>query len=249
MSRASRGFRLTGKIIKILFFTLIFSLIGILLWRMASSGDPKSMKTITVNDSLYEAYEEKGKALSLFRQTQNKLTYADYNYGFFAVTDCIFIPDANQIQLVFRYNNAAVRDLMEKYDLESTPDPAVELYDVTLLLATDLTPENEADNKGNDPEAVAFTRLKPSSISKEQKTRYNYRRLVFDLNEVDLALPELCSEDGLLLAAYVDIYYVGDTDYEEKPYGSLCIYDYILPQKPAKLSGRDLKALAAYRED
>jgi len=249
MSRASRGLRLTGKIITVLFFTLIFSLIGILIWRMASSGDPKSMKTITVNDALYEAYEKKGEDLSMFRQTQNTVTYAEYNYGFFAVTDCIFLPDANQIQLVFRYNNAAIRDLTEQYGLTATPDRAEDLYDVTLLLATDLTPEDPSDNKGNDPESVAFTRLHPVSVSRDQKNLYTYRRFVFDLGQEDLSLSELCAEQGQLLAAYVDIYYNQAIDYEASPYGTLCIYDYIQPKEDAKLTSRDVKAIRAYRED
>ena len=249
MSRASRGFRLTGKIIKTLFFTLIFSVIGILLWRMASSGDPRSMKTVTVNDALHSAYEQNGEELVLFRQTQNKLTYAENNYGFFAVTDCLFIPDANQIQLVFRYNKAAVRDLMDRYQLQSIPDAADELYDVTLLLATDLTPENDADNKGNNPDSVAFTRLKPISVSEDQKTRYYYRRLVFDLNEAELSLSDLVAENGVLLAAYVDIYYANDVDYEKNSYGTLCVYDYISPRTSAKLTRNDVAALKAYRED
>lgn len=249
MSRVSRGFRLTGKIIKILFFTLIFSLIGILLWRMATSGDPKSMKTITVNDALYEAYEQKGDSLTVFRQNQKAITQADYNRGFFAITDCIFIPDANQIQIVFRYNNAAIRDLSEKYGMTSLPDRESDLYDVTLLLATDLTPEDDSDNKGNKPESVAFTRLHPVSSSKDQKSLYTYRRLVFDLDVANLSLSELCAEDGILLAAYIDVYYNQDIDYEKSPYGTLCIYDYIQSTKSEKLPSRDIKAIRAYRED
>lgn len=249
MSRASRGFRLTGKIIKALFFTVIFSLIGILLWRIASSSDPKSMKAVTPNDALLAAYEQSGQSLPLFRQTQNTLTYADENYGFFAVTDCLFIPDANQIQLVFRYNKAAIRSLMDEHGLTEIPDAEDELYNVTLLLATDLTPDNKDDNKGNQEGRVAFTRLEPSSVDSDQKTRYYYRRMVFDLDTVGLSLSDLTAEDGLLLAAYVDIYYVNDVDYEQKSDGTLCVYDYISPRKDAHLTRRDIAAIEAYRED
>ena len=62
MSRVSRGFRRTGKAIKFLFFTVVFSVIALLLWRIFSSGDPKSMKSLTVNEDLTAAYERQGEA-------------------------------------------------------------------------------------------------------------------------------------------------------------------------------------------
>ena len=54
----------------------------------------------------------------------------------------------------------------------------------------------------------------------------HYRRLVFDLDEGEVSLEELM-ESGLLLAVYADFYYKEDIQYDEKPYGALCLYDYL----------------------
>ncbi len=245
MSRASRGFRIFGKTVKILFFLLVFSVIFFLLWRVFSSDDPKSMEQLTVNDKLCAAYEQNGNELYMFRQNLDMITRADHNYGYFAITDSVFIPAANQIQITFRYNNSTIGHLVEDKGLSETPSRDDELFDVTLLLATDLTPENTEDNLGNDPASVKMTRLHASSVTEDTKNIYNYRRFVFDLDEIGVSLEKLL-EDGELLAVYTDIYYVGDVNYDETPYGALCIYDHLSPKETVKLSGKDKRALRDY---
>lgn len=249
MSRVSRGFRITAKIIKGLFFAVVFSVIALLLWRVFSSGDPKSMEALTVNEKLVAAYEREGDELYMFRQSLNKTTYGKNNYGYFTITDCVFIPEANQVQLVLRYNNATIRALTEDYGLSELPDRSDELYDLTLVLATDLTPDDTSDNAGNDPESVAFTRLQPVSVTSDEKNLYNYRRFVFDLEEAGLSLSELTGEGGLLLAAYADIYYVEDIRYDEYAYGTLCVYDYLQEKKEARPESADLRALRDASEE
>ncbi len=245
MSRVSRGLRWTGRIIKFLFFCVIFGVIAMLIWRMASSSDPDSMHLPSVNEDLATAYEQKGEALSMFRQGQRSITSGEKNYGYFSVTDALFIPDANQIQIVVRYNNSTLRALTEDYGLSEVPSREAELFDVSLTLATDLTPENAEDNLGNAEDSVAFTRIHPVSVDKDAKNLYNYRRLVFDLDSVGLSLPELL-ESGELLAVYADIYYNEDIDYQREAYGTLCLYDYLSEIDPAGLKGKDIKALDAY---
>ncbi len=245
MSRVSRTFRWTGRIVKFLFFCIIFGVISLLVWRMASSGDPDSMHLPAVNDKLAAAYEQAGGELYLFRQEQNSITRAESNAGYFSVTDALFIPEANQVQIVVRYNNSTIRALCEDYGLAETPDRSAELYDVTLLIATDLTPDNDADNSGNDPASVAFTRIRPTSVEKDQKNLYNYRRLVFDLDSAGLSLAELL-ESGEWLAAYADFYYVEDIDYEATPYGTLCLYDFQSERDRAKLDKEDRQAIEAH---
>ena len=246
MSRVSRGFRFFGRVIKALFFLLIFSVIFFLIWRVFSSTKPpQSVASLTVNEDLYEAYLDEGNDLRLWRQSQNELTRAENNAGYFGAADCVLIPGANQVQLLARYNNSTIRALAEDYALPSTPSREEELYDVTLLLAIDLTPEITEDNAGNDPASVQFVRVHASSSVPAQKNMYNYRRLVFDCDEVGVSLEELI-EEKLLLAVYADFYYKEDIRYEENPYGTLCLYDYLSETLVDKLDGADKRALKEY---
>ena len=248
MSRASRGFRIFGKTVKFLFLLLVFSVIFFLFWRIFSSDNPKSMEQLTVNDKLAAAYEEDGNDLYMFQQKLDMITRTERNYGYFAITDSVFIPAANQIQITFRYNNSTITHLAEDKELSETPAREDELFDVTLLLATDLTPENTEDNLGNDPDSVKFTRVHASSVSSDTKNIYNFRRFVFDLDEVGVSLDELL-EDGELLAVYTDVYYIGDVNYDETPYGTLCLYDHLAKTYDVKLSGADRRALKKYGKD
>lgn len=247
MSRASRGFRLFGKTIKILFFLLVFSVIFFLFWRIFSSGNPKSMEGVTPNDKVVSAYEQEGDELTMFKQNLDMITRAEHNYGYFAVTDSVFIPSANQIQITFRYNKSTIEHLAEDKNLGEIPDRDSELFDVTLLLATDLTPENTDDNLGNDPESVQMTRIHATSVTSETKSVYNYRRLIFDLDESGLSLEELVESEELL-AVYTDVYYIEEINYDEPAYGTLCLYDHLSNTYDVKLSGADKRALRKYGE-
>ena len=245
MSRARRILKLSGCLIKLLFSLVIATVCAALLWRVFSSGDPKSMKQLDINENLYNAYVENGEDLYMFKQEQNSITRAENNYGYFSVTNCRFIPDANQAQIVFRYNNSTIRSLAKDYSLPNVPDRAEELYDVTLLLAIDLTPENTEDNATNDPESVRFVRVHASSHTRDTKLMYNYYRLVFDIGEYGEDIKELL-DSKLLLAVYADVYYINDLDYEKTPYGTLCLYDYISENKPQELESADKRALEEF---
>ena len=249
MSRVSRGFRITGKIIKLIFFMMVFSVCGILLWRIFSSGDPASMKALTPNDRLLGAYELYGDDMRLIRQEQRTITSAESNYGYFSVTECVFLPESNQVQIVVRYNSSTIRSLQEDFSLAELPDRSEELFDVTLVCATDLTPDVSEDNYGNDSESVKMTRIHPveSLTASDTKNLYNYRRFVFDLEGSGIDLSSM-TEDDLLLAVYCDIYYNGHIRYDEPAYGTLCLYDFESEIKEGRLHHRDEKALKAYAE-
>ena len=139
--------------------------------------------------------------------------------------------------------------MAEDYGLDQVPDRTEDLYDLTLVLATDLTPDVAEDNAGNDSESVAFTRLHPVSVMSDEKNLYNYRRFVFDLDEIGMDLSELTGEGGLLLAMYADVYYVEDIRYEEYAYGTLCVYDYLQEKQTVELKGADLRALQKKSEE
>jgi hypothetical protein len=225
MSIVGKGFKLMGCLIKLLFGLLIFAVCGFLLWRIFSSSTPDSLTDISVNDAIYEAYEADGE-LGAFRQEQGTITRGARSPGYFSITHTVFIPEANQIQVVLRYNNSTITATAEDYGLEETPARSDNIYDVTLLFAIDITPENKDDNLETDEDSVRFVRVHASDCESGEKNLYNFRRFVFDLETSELDLNYLLDEE-LLIAVYTDVYYIGDLDYEETPYGTLCLYDYL----------------------
>ena len=46
-----------------------------------------------------------------------------------------------------------------------------------------------------------------------------------------------------VLAVYVDVYYLGDLDYEAEPYGTICIYDYAAENTYGTLTKQEIAAL------
>lgn len=222
----------------IVFGTSIF-----FLWRVFSSGDPKDMAALDVNPPVlaaYEAAEAAGAELTVYSQEQDHITRAEHNYSYFAVTDVKFVEEADQVQVLFRYNNSTIRHLVEDYGLPAIPERSADLYDVTLYVAYDLTPGDPTDNDGNDPESVKFIRYYPTSHTAAQKNLYNYRKFIFD--GVDMTVTE-----NPVLAVYVDVYYKEDVDYGKDSYGTLIIYDYASERIPYTLSKGDREALAAYK--
>ena len=61
MSRANRVFKLGGCLIKCLVSLVIASICAFLLWRIFSSGDPKTMSTLSVNENIHTAYQRDGE--------------------------------------------------------------------------------------------------------------------------------------------------------------------------------------------
>ncbi len=247
MSRASKGFRIAGNLIKFAAASVIAAVIILLLWRIVSSGTPGELDAMIPNDRLAAAYETHGNDLYIFKQGHKSITTAERNYGYFAITDYYIIPDANQIQLVFRYNNSTIRSLAQDYSLAEVPSKDAELFDLSMVIQTDLTPENKDDNAGNIAEAVNKTRIYPVSAQRERTSLYNYFRYVFDLDEAGLSLSELL-ESGELLAVYLDVYYNEDVNYEEYAYGTLFLYDYKTDIIEQRLSMKDRRAIRDYNK-
>ena len=240
----------TAKVIKIVLkvfcLLLVFGTTAFFLWRVFSSGNPKSLERLTPNAALRDAClaaDEAGETLTVRYQFQEDYitSVVNKNYGYFAVTDTKFIPDAKQVQVLFRYNNSTIRHLKEDYKLPELPDRDEELYDVTLYVLYDLTPDVESDNDGKTPEAVKAVRYHATSSEAGKKNLYNFRKLVFDgVEQTDEDLP--------LLAVYVDFYYVGDVDYEEEAYGALPLYLYTDIWDPYEPSKAEWEAIRNYSD-
>ena len=239
----SRTPRIIGRIVRAMAVLLVFSVCGVLLWRVFSSGDPDSMKVLTVNEHTYAAYEEHGDSLLLQYQNQDTITRGESNAGYFSVTQYVFIPQANQVQLVFRYNNSTIKNLARDYQLSEVPSKDETLFDVTLVTSKDLTPNNREDNytdDGTTPENLELKRYYPTEIctTRDTTSLYTYYRYVFDGISV---------EDDIV-GVFADVYYVEDIDYEKNAYGTLCLYDDESKWIEQKLSGKDIEALKAYGE-
>lgn len=242
-----RVWRIIKKAVKIIAFTIIFGTIGLLFLRMFSSGDPSSMKALAINDRLVEAYRANGELRAL-TQSENVITHENdeekgYNYGYFTTTSSIFFPTADQVQIIFRYNDSTLRHLAEDYGLGFEPDKNLDWYDVTLRVIVDRTPDNLKDNGETyweDRDAVKILRIQPSDVISDTKPLYSYRRFTFD------DVPSI--EDATVLAVYVDVYYNGDIDYSRRPYGAMRIYTGGVDIHKFKLSSRDIRALRELAE-
>ena len=242
MSIVGKGFKAVGCLIKLFFGLLVFGVIGLLLWRVSlSSAMPADLDKITVNEAVHEAYTNDGE-LYIFRQEQNTITRTDKNRGYFSVTHAVFIPEANQIQLVFRYNNSTLRSLVADKGLSEVPAKSDNVYDVNLFFSVDLTPDNKEDNDIITDEGTRTSRCSSQLVASEENSLYNYRKFVFDLDTCGEDLKELL-DSGLLLAVYADVYYIGDMNLEEEAYGTLCLYDYVTKTKEVELSRSERSAI------
>lgn len=235
MVKGRYGWRIAGFVFKAICALMIAVVIGIIAWRIIDrSITPKQVKTIIPNEKLCEVYEKNNGKLTLYTQKQNEYTQENHNYGYFANGGTLFIDEADQVQFVLRYNKSTLEHVAKDFELPKVPSREENNFDVSLVIMYDLTPENDKDNDGKTPEAVEYVRISPSGEALSyQKTLYNYHKYVFDGVEVDKSV----------LAIYVDIYYVGKIDYNERSLGTLLIYDCTYPTKEYTLTKNDIKAI------
>ena len=229
--------RIAGWIVKSLFTLLIVAINVLIVWRVFFSANiPNSIGTLHVNDALREAYAENGGKITAQYQNQLTTTYGENNTGYFGVPEYFFIPEANQVQVVFRYNNSTLKNVARDKGLEKVPDKSEDIFDVTLVTTTDLTPDKSDDN--NNTALLSMQRSWPSAVKRDETSLYTYYRFVFDNIEIT---PDM-------LYVFADIYYTGDLNYEEPAYGTLCLYDDQSPWVTYKLSRTERKMLER-RED
>lgn len=240
MAAGRYKWRVIGLIFKAICTAIIIAVLALLIWRIIDSKiDPKEIDGLTPNEKLCNAYQENGGKLTIFSQDQTIFTRAEHNSGYFAVTEAQFVKEAEQLQFTFRYNNSTIKYVQSDFELPYLPDRDEDLFDITVLIAYDLTPEITDDNDGNDPKSVRFERYYASEIISTQKTLYNYRKLTFDGIKIE--------ED--VLAVYVDVYYRGDLNYEEEPYGALLLYDYVTKTEYSSLSRSEIKKIEAWIDE
>ena len=219
----SRAPRIIGRIFRTLLMLLIITVVSILAWRIFVSEKYTEAKGLSPNDALLSAYAEHGDDLILQYQNQSSsITRGKKNYGYFSVVDSVFIPQANQVQIVVRYNNSTLKHLKEDYHLTELPDRTQDLYDVTVVL--------------NNTQTGEKVRIRPSGDPICENTRlYTYRRFTFDNVTFDASVTDV----------FVDIYYKEDVNYDADAYGRLVIHDHTYKWLPYELSKDEKKRLDA----
>lgn len=244
--------RIIGWALRLLVGVMILSVLGVLLWRIMSSGDPASMTALQPNERLYSTYLQEGEQLQILHQQHDIIIREGPSKGYFAVTQSEFIPAADQLQITFRYNNSTLKYVAADYEKPAPLERGKDWFDVTVTVAYDLTPDNASDNDVNDPESVRFERYQPTSCQKDTKNLYNYERLTFD----GLQIVQGYREDGTpimradVLAVYVDIYFNEDVNYDAQALGSLLIYVWGNERKVLTdtIGSKDQQALIAFGE-
>lgn len=245
MSRVWVSIKRMGRVIKFLFVCLIVTVCVFMLWRIFAGGTPSDMKTLIPNEKLKAAYAEQGDGLYIFKQHYDDITRAEHNSGYFAVPEAVFIPDTNQAQIIFRYNNSTVREMATDYGLSEAPSREEDLFDVSLVLYIDLTPDNPDDNEDVNSEGLKKIRCLPSEERCERTTLHSFYRYSFDFDdaEEEVDIKQLM-EEGLIIAIHAEFYYNGDLDYNETPYGALNLYYHQRKNYQVDLSSKDKKALS-----
>lgn len=219
-----------GYVFRIICILMIATVVGIIGWRILSSGVPTDMKTLIPNEKLSAAYAQHGEDLNIFYQGDlDNLTRTEYNSGYFSVHNVAFIDRAEQLQVVVRHNNSTLKSLQKDLGLAEADSREEDVFDIQITVMYDLTPDNKDDNDGNTPSAVKKVTFRPVASKSMQKNLYNYKKYVVDGIKI--------TDD--VIAVYVDIFYDKDVMSE----GTLCIYDYRYPIDNYKLTKKDLAAI------
>ena len=244
------GFTVIKWIFKFLVVSIVLLVVGIFLWRFSVGRVPEELCVLSPNDALADAYSTYGENLVLYTQDQNSITRAENNYGYFTSCQVVFIPQANQVQLLVRYNDSTLKATEKDYGLaEGSLSYEKDWYDVSLVLMRDKTPDNTEDNLlgdlGEHRDVIGLERIRPDEVTAaEHHGLHSYRRLVF--NNVPL--------DDTTLAVFADFYFAEDMGYLEEgfdiyideAYGTLCLYAFTEEKLSFELSKNDETAIREY---
>ena len=235
MARPKKSFALwvLGHVLYGLFALVIFAFCALIIWRVfIANRVPKELKQLAPNQVLAEAYRANGNNLTLFTQDQATVTRAENNSGFFSMPLFVFVEEAKQVQVIFRYNNGALGYVKDAYKLSEKPAHGERTFALALSLVSDLTPENKEDNKDGS-ETLATTHITPTTCEVSTTLLYTYYRLTFDNVS--------CAED--VLTVFLDIYYAQDVNFEKPALGTLRLYHYESARIAEKLSNKEREAL------
>ncbi len=210
MSRPKSSYTLwiLGHVLRGLFVLLIVFVCALLIWRVAfSQKPPKELRLIAPNAVLCDAFaKEDGKLTVLEQPSQVSYTEAEDNQAYFRYDWCVFIEQADQVQLLFFYNNSTLEKIAEEHGLEEELPAGSEVFDVLLTQYIDVTPE------GHEGDIVTEkVELTPSDcdLGSNRNGMYTFLRYTFD--GVDLS-------DTVVI--YLDVFY----EEVEESLGTLRLY-------------------------
>ena len=210
-----------GKIAKITFKTVIlaisFFIYAFFIFRLCSTQDaPESVSSIVWNDTARAAYLADPDAFQILSQEPSTIITDD---GRFWISNVVYLPQANQLQMTIKYNDSTLKYLREA--LARTANAADSDAAETVSADDIALPDEPFDYSVLDNSGVRYN--EHSSIA-DHEQNYNYRRLVFE----NISIPEHA-------AYYIDMYYVGAIDYSAVPYGSLLAWNTSLDVEELKV--------------
>lgn len=188
---------ITWHIVRALFVALIAFICLFLGWRMVFSKRPaKELRTISDNAVLSAAYESYGKISVMEQPDEVKYTEGEDNYADYHVGWCVFLEEANQVQLLFLYNNSTLRDVSETLKLDQALPRGEEVFGVELLMLIDVSPE------GHEGDPIIEERvIRATSCEMGENRLYTFSRYTFDGVDITDAVK----------VVYLDIYYEDGT--------------------------------------
>lgn len=234
--RKSFALWIAGYALRALFATLIFAVCALMLWRVfIAARVPSDLMRLAPNKPLATAYRENGNSLTVWTQEQATVTRAEHNSGYFGVPHFVFIDQAQQVQVIFRYNNGTLDSVQSDMGLAEAPPRGEQIFDLSLVTVTDTTPTDKSDNVDGS-ESLAKSRIAPTSCEVSTTLLYTYYRVTFD--GVSTA------ED--VITIFLDVYYEGAIDYNAEAYGTLRLYHCESERIGEELSRKEHKALDAF---
>lgn len=238
MGKPTKSFALwiAGYILRGLFAALIFAVCALMLWRVfIAARVPSDLRRLAPNELLTAAYRESGNTLTVWTQEEASVTRAEHNAGYFGVPHYAFVDEAGQLQVIFRYNNGTLKSIREDLSLDAVPPRGEQVFDLTLVSVTDLTPLDKTDNTDGS-ENLAKSRLAPTSVEVSTTLLYTYYRATFD---------GVSTADDVI-AIFLDVYYEGAIDYTVEALGTLRLYHCESKRLPLELSKKEHKALDTF---
>ena len=190
--------------VKSLFVLLIIFVYALLFFRMCSVDDiPDEFKDLYIDDSLKGLYNSENGSEKFIYQDLTKYNTDKDSYGYFSAASVVIIPEADQVQMIIKYNISPLEHVKEKYDLSVSIDRnRTDTFELSLVVksATEQIVEKAEEGQElpdyNNENNYTLSRYYPTKTEFVNAGRHNYIRCVFTNVNMD---------STTLLGAFCDI--------------------------------------------